>query len=248
VGPEVSDVQLEALVRQACVHITKGHYDLFRVARLSKEQIKSIVHLEGWENLERALARGRWVIVVSAHFGNVELVMQIPAIHGMPAMSPVLRTRPERLFRYARALRESHGLRLIPTDEPMVPLFRALKRGEMIGLATDRDLADSARVVEFFGTPTRLPDGPVRVGLRTGAVLLPAFGLRLPDDSVVVQVEPPLELPRTGDEEADIEAGMRLVVVVMERHIRPHPEQWLVAKRVWPPEAPEAPPEGSERS
>jgi KDO2-lipid IV(A) lauroyltransferase len=116
----------------------------------------------------------------------------------------------------------------------MIALFRALKRGEVVGLAADRDVADSGRVVEFFGTPTRLPDGPVRVALRTNALLVPAFALRLPDNSVAVTIEPVLDLPRSGDQEADIDAGMRMVVAVMERRIREHPEQWIVAQPIWP--------------
>jgi KDO2-lipid IV(A) lauroyltransferase len=115
----------------------------------------------------------------------------------------------------------------------MIELFRALRRGEIVGLAADRDVADSSCVVDFFGTPTRLPDGPVRVALRAGVPLIPAFALRLPDNSFQVQVEPALEWQRTGDMEADVKAGMKLVVAALERHIGPHPEQWLVAQRLW---------------
>ncbi|HIC88674.1 MAG TPA: hypothetical protein EYP04_04645 [Anaerolineae bacterium] len=38
----------------------------------------------------------------------------------------------------------------------------------------------------------------------------------------------------TGDWEADITQGLQMVVQTMERHIAPHPEQWLVARPVWP--------------
>jgi KDO2-lipid IV(A) lauroyltransferase len=88
--------------------------------------------------------------------------------------------------------------------------------------------------VDFFGSPTRLPDGAVRVALRTSSPLIPAFARRLPDNSFLVQVEPPLELPQTGDEEADMATGMRMVAATMERHIAQHPEQWLVAQPIWP--------------
>jgi KDO2-lipid IV(A) lauroyltransferase len=162
--------------------------------------------------------------------------MQLAAARAIPAAAPVQRIQPERLFQYTLSLRTSHGLKLIPTGEPMIGLLRTLKRGGLIGLAADRDVADGARMVRFFETPTRLPDGPVRMALRTGAPLIPAFALRLPDNSFRVQIEPPLELPQTGDIEADVATGMELVVEAMERHIAQHPEQWLVAQRIWPVE------------
>jgi KDO2-lipid IV(A) lauroyltransferase len=232
-GPRADKVQVRALVRQASVNICKGHYDLFRVSRLSMDEIHKLTRVEGLDNLDKALARGKGVILVTAHFGNIDVLGQLPLAYGLSLTAPVQHVQPERLFQYTLRLRTSHGMRLYPADGPLMELFRALKRGEMIGLPADRGIADSSREVPFFGVSAQLPDGPVRVALRTGAALVPAFGLRLPDNSFLVQVEPALELPQSGDVEADITAGMKMVVEVLERHISQHPEQWLVAAPVW---------------
>jgi KDO2-lipid IV(A) lauroyltransferase len=116
----------------------------------------------------------------------------------------------------------------------MVGLLRALKRGEIIALPCDRDFADNSRDVDFFGQPARLPYGPLRLSRRTGTPLLPAFVERLPDDTFRIHVEPPIIVSRSDDADADIEAAMKEVVSIMERHISRHPEQWLVAAPVWP--------------
>ena len=233
-GPDASEEDVQSLVRRACRNIIKGHYDLFRLSRLSTEEILGMTRVEGREHMERALARGKGVILVSAHFGNVDILIQIPLAYGVPLSTPVEHIQPERLFRYTLRLRTSHGLRMFPTGGPMLELYRALKRGEMIGLAADRGIDVSTRKVDFFGAPASLPEGPVRLALRTGAALVPGFGLRLSDNSFQVHIEPPLELPNTGDREADIAAGMEMVVDVLERTISMHPEQWLLAKPVWP--------------
>ena len=233
-GPEASEEEVQSLVRRASVNLVKGHYDLFRLSRLSTREILEMTRVEGRDHMERALARGKGVIMVSAHFGNVDILLQIPLALGVPLSTPVEHIQPERLFRYTQRLRTSHGLRMYPTGGPMLELYRALKRGEMICLAADRGIDVSTRKVEFFGAPASLPDGPVRLALRTGAALVPGFGLRLPDNSFQVHIEPPLELPNTGDREADIAAGMEMLVDVLERHISKHPEQWLMAKPVWP--------------
>jgi lauroyl/myristoyl acyltransferase len=233
-GPEADEAQVRALVRQACVNILKGHYDLFRLSRLSIDEIQEITQVEGRDYVDQALARGKGVILVSAHLGSVDVLGQLPMAYGIPLTVAVQHIQPERLFQYTLGLRKSHGMRMYPADGPLMELFRALKRGEMIGLPADRGIADSSREVQFFGSPARLPDGPVRVALRTGAALVPAFGLRLPDNSFLVQVEPTLELPHTGDIEADVAAGMEMLIAVMEWHISQHPEQWLVAAPVWP--------------
>lgn len=233
-GPDAQEEQVQALVRQACVHMIKGHFDLFRLRRLTREQIRAMLHIEGEENLDQALAQGRGAIVISAHLGNVEIAMQLPLIYGVPMTAAIQHIQPERLFRYVLSLRQSHGLRFIPSDEPMIGLFRALKRGELICLPCDRDIADSGRVIDFFGSPTRLSDGALWVAQRTRAPVIPAFATCLADGTFALQIEPALHLPHTGDREADVAAWMKIVVAVMERHIAMHPEQWLVAAPVWP--------------
>jgi KDO2-lipid IV(A) lauroyltransferase len=233
-GLDADEERVQAIVRRICVNIAKGHYELFRASRLTPEQISSLTEIEGMDRLYAALEEGQGAIVVTAHLGNVDMMVQLPLAHGIPISGAAARIRPERLFQYTRKLRQSHGLRLIPSDGPMIGLFRALRRGEVIALPCDRAVGDNVRLVEFFDGMARLPDGPVRVALRTGAPLIPAFVHRLPDDSFRVEVEPPLELPDSGEIEQDVAAGMEMVVDVMERHITRHPEQWLVAAPVWP--------------
>jgi lauroyl/myristoyl acyltransferase len=233
-GPEASEEEVQSLVRRACANIIKGHYDLFRLSRLSTEEILGMTRVEGQEHIEEALARGKGVIMVGAHYGNVDVLIQLPLALGVPLSTPVERIQPERLFQYTLRLRTSHGLCMFPTGGPMMGLYRALKRGEVVGLAADRGIDVSTRKVEFFGAPASLPEGPVRLALRTGAALVPGFGRRLPDNTFHVRIEPPLDLPNTGDREADVTSGMKLMVEVLERLISQEPEQWLLAKPVWP--------------
>ncbi len=232
-GLEASDERVRALVRQVCLNIAKGHYELFRLSRLSIDEIRAITRIEGEEYMEQALSRGKGVIVAGAHLGNVDVVIQLPAVYHVGFVAPTQRIQPERLFQYVQSLRQRYGVRLFPSDGPMMEIFRALKRGEIVGLACDWAIANNRRQVDFFGSPAWLPEGPVRLALRTGAPLVPVFCLRLADNTFLLRIEPALELPQTGDLEADVSAGMEMVLAVLERHISARPEQWLMIAPVW---------------
>jgi KDO2-lipid IV(A) lauroyltransferase len=184
--------------------------------------------------MDGPLDRGNGVVLITAHIGNIDIMGQLPGAFGVPISGPVERTKPDRLFQYTLRLRRSHGVNLIPSDGPMMELYRALKRGEIVGLPTDKGIAENTRTIEFFGAPAQLPSGPVRLALRTGAALVPAYCLRVPDNTFKVRVEPELELQQTGDREADELAGMRKIVTSMEKVISENPEQWLVAAPIWP--------------
>lgn len=124
-------------------------------------------------------------------------------------------------------------MKLIPIDGPLLGLVRALRRGQAVAVAADRDITGSGIVVDFFDAPARLPDGHVQLALRTGAELLPMFALRHADSSPVVQVEPPLELERTGNFEQDVQVNVQKVVARMEDWIRRYPEQWPMFYPIW---------------
>ena len=233
-GPAADEKKIRELARQACINIAKGHYELFRLSRLTPDEIQDLTDLDGIEHFWRAMEWGKGVIAVTAHLGNVDLVAQLPLAFGVPISGAAWHLEPERLFRYTLELRQKHGLRLFPSDGSMVGLLRALKRGEIIALPCDRDFADNSRTFEFFGQPARLPNGPARLSRRTGAPLLPAFVERLPGERFRVHVEPPILVPQTDDARADIDAAMEKLVSIMERYISRHPEQWMVIVPVWP--------------
>ena len=243
-GPDAPEAKVQAHVRGICTNLLKNYYDLLRSDRLAPDEITKQVQIDGTEPVLDALALGRGVILVTAHLGNLDLVMHVPPALGYPATGVVEHIKPERLYRYTVKRRTSHGVNLIPSDGPMIGLIRALKRGEIVGLACDRALADNGYRVPFFGSPALLPDGAVRLALRTGTPLFAAFTERLPDNSFHITVEPvlrPEQVAHKSESEADVTASMEWMVAVMERHISRHPEQWTLSVPIWrmPVEQPE---------
>jgi lauroyl/myristoyl acyltransferase len=224
---------IEAIVRGVFRSMARNYYDLFRVPALSLTEIARLVKIEGWEHVENALSRGKGLIIVTAHFGGADIVAQVLARREIPVVAPAEHLKPEGLFQYVCSLRASKGLRLIPIDGPLLDLFRALRRNEVVGLAADRDITGSGIVVDFFGAPARLPDGYAQLSLRTGAPIIVAFSQRLPDNTFVAHFEPPLELKATGDRNRDVKTGVEKVVAIMERCIGEHPEQWAMSVPVW---------------
>jgi len=232
-GPQVDPACIEEIARQIFQNQARNYYDLFRVASLTAAQIKRLVRVHGLEYIDQALSAGKGVIVVAAHFGNVDIVMQRFALQGYPITAVAERLKPEKLYRYVASLRASKGIKLIPIDSFLRPLFRALRNNEIVGLAADRNLTETGTLIEFFGAPALLPDGHVRLALRTGARLLLACSLRKPDNTFEAFVEPPLALENTGDLERDIRAGMAKLVAGLEKYIGQYPEQWVMFQPIW---------------
>ncbi len=231
--PHATQGERDRVAREILRNHLKNYYDFFRSPRLSREDIARMVRVNGLANLEEAVACGKGVIFVTAHFGNLDIVGQTFAVRGYHVTTPAEHVKPEVLYQRIVSTRAAKGLTIIPVDGPLLGLVRALRRNEIVGLASDLDVTGSGITVQFFDAPARLPDGHVQLALRTGAALLPAFSLRLPDNTFAAYAEPVVELRRTGDLAQDVRAGVNQVARVMEKWIGQHPEQWVMFHRLW---------------
>jgi len=113
-------------------------------------------------------------------------------------------------------------------------LFLALRRNEVVGLVTDRDLTGTGPTIEFFGTPTQFPDGVAALAVRTGAPILIAIASRRPDGRFDALFEPVPPVTLTGDPKADVLLLTQAIARRLEYHIAIHPEQWTVFQKRWP--------------
>lgn len=232
-GPQAEPTRIAQVARQIFRNQARNYYDLFRVASLSAERIERLVTIHGLEHIDQSLSAGKGLIIVTAHFGNLDVVAQAFALRKYPITVIGEHLQPEKLYQYVVSLRASKGIKIIPVDSFLRPLFKALRNNEIVGLAADRNLNATGALVEFFGAPALLPDGHVHLALRTGAKLALAFSIRKPDNTFEVYVEPPLPLENSGELEKDIRSGMTKLVAVLEKYIGQHPEQWVMFQPVW---------------
>jgi KDO2-lipid IV(A) lauroyltransferase len=232
-GPQTPPAEIKRRARATFNYVLYNYFDLFRLPCLDHAAVDRLVTVAGWENVEAAMAGGKGIIMTSAHLGNIEVVLDALLRRGLAITIPVERIEPPELFEYISALRMSKGLKLIPVDGPLLDLIRALKKGGVVGLAGDRDITRTGQVVKFFGYPAYLPDGHVRLALKTGTPLVIGFSRRNPDHTYQAYFLPAFHLPTAGPEEERVTVGLEFVIREMEKAIRQNPEQWTVTVSIW---------------
>lgn len=232
-GPQTDQTEINCRARATFNYILYNYFDLFRLPALDQQSVARLVTVSGWEHVEAALAKGRGLVMTSAHLGNIEMVLYAMLSRGLAITIPVERLEPPELFEYICALRTRQGLKLIPVDGSLLDLIRTLKKGGVAGVAGDRDITKTGQVVNFFGQPAQLPDGHVRLALKTGAPLVLGFSRRNPDHTYEAYFLPAFEPPREGTDDERVTAGMKFVISAMEKAIAQNPEQWTVTVSIW---------------
>lgn len=222
-GPHVS-------ARRVFVYQLRHYLETFRILRLRRERLLRMVEVEGWSDLVRARAKGRGVILASAHLGPVVLCGQIVAARGMD-VAVLVEPKSGEMGRLIDRARSALGVRTIDTRSAL-RIGRTLLGGAVVGFLADRAISGVGERVTFFGRDALLPSGHVALALRTGAPLVPAFAVR-DGPRLIARIEAELVLERSGDRAADVRRGVQRWAEVLERHIARAPEQWSVFEPVW---------------
>jgi KDO2-lipid IV(A) lauroyltransferase len=211
----------------------KGLMEVLQFPRLTSQNLDRLVAFEGKQNIDSALKMGRGVIILTAHFGNWELLGASLALSGYGVSFIVRPVRSSQLDALVNRNRESMGIGCIPRGRSVRDALRCLKRNELLGILADIDTRVDGVFVDFFGRPAFTPRGPMSIALKTGAALVPAFIIRQSDDTHRVVIEKALKLRITGVLEEDIRVNTARFTKIIESYIRQYPEQWIWIHQRW---------------
>ncbi|MBW8876717.1 MAG: lysophospholipid acyltransferase family protein [Acidobacteria bacterium] len=191
--------------------------------------VKSVAEVRGWEEIEKARAAGRALLLFTGHCGNWELLGAAVNCRGL-GMAVVARPLDEPVQqRMLTGLRERFGTPSIArgSEGAARQLLATLRRGDALGMLIDQDTKIDGVWVPFFGHPAFTPVGAAKIALRQNTAVIPAFIERLADGRHTVTLHPPLDLPD------DPTAATALMTAKIEEQIRRRPEQWVWMHRRW---------------
>ncbi len=235
-GAGATETAVQGAVRRAFRMQARNGFDLLRVPRVSLKRIEAQVRLDGdWSTIDDALAAGRGVIICSAHYGAFDMMGQYIINRGYDASLLVGRTTSPFVHDSVTYLRQSRGWHMEQVEDAgsVRRVMKALKAGKVAGMVVDRDWSGTGAPVTFFGAPTTLPTGHIRMALTTGAEIVTVMTPRL-DGNRYSFVLRRVDLQRTGNTAADVAENMRRILANMEAVIAHDPGQWVLFRPVWP--------------
>jgi len=232
--PDWSAAQVRSFSKRVFENFGITAVEMAQMTFLTPEQVIRRVPMEGEEHLIAALRQGKGVIIVSAHLGNWEVAMMAWAMRLHTPVTVVSKKLAFESFnRWIIGLRRQHGIETIWKKGAFPKMMQALRRGNMLVVTLDLNRTKNATEVEFFGKRTSVTLSVALLALRCKSPVIPAYCYRRPNGDLGVRIEPPLEIVRTGDLRADLQANSRLMSAANERAIRRYPEQWLWQQKRW---------------
>jgi KDO2-lipid IV(A) lauroyltransferase len=228
------DPQVRRLARKAMRNYCKYLIEFLELPVMtSDDPVIADMKIAGMDHLNHAIARGKGIILATAHFGTIEIPgLRLRDITG--DFHAVYDTfTPPYLDRMIQSKRREKGINPIPVNN-IREMMRTLKGGGTLALLFDKPV-DGARgvAVRFFGRETAVPGGPALLAMKTGATLLPVFTFRHPDKSFESAIYPPVSWTPSDDRNRDIQAIMQRLMDALQQAVRDRPDQWYMFRPMW---------------
>jgi len=232
--PDWSPEKIRQTAKRVFQHFGATFIEICQLATYSKDDVMARVQVVGVERWKQELDGNQGLILVSAHLGNWEFGTQLTACFMQkPTLGVVKKIRFKPLNQWVHNLRTRFGIHVIYKKGALPDMRQALRRNGVVGLLVDQSRRKESVDVNFFGH--RVPATPAAafLGLRCKSPILPIFCVREASGQLTVHVDEPIDIKRTGNLRADIQANTQLITAAVERMIRRYPEQWFWVHKRW---------------
>lgn len=223
----------DSLIRDSLASYARYWREAFRLP--SMDHVALAQRLDkvfiGAEHFAAAHAAGRGAVMALPHSGNWDMAGVWLAQQYGTFTTVAERLKPESLYDRFIAFRESLGFEVLPLTggerPPLEVLAERLRANRFVCLMADRDLTRAGVPVNFFGEPTRLPAGPAKLALQTGAPLHPAH-VYYDGEDCVVRIDDAID---TGS--GDIGVITQALADRFAVNIAAHPQDWHMLQPLW---------------
>jgi len=232
--PELAPPEAIAIARRCAENFGSVFFDFLAASRLSREELSAAVEIEGKDHYLGAVARGRGVFLLSAHFGNWEIGALAAGLLASPIASVVRPLDNPLLDLDLSRLRGKFGNRTIGKKHAAREILREMRAGRTVAILIDQNvLAREAVFVPFFGRAAATSSALALLQKKTDAAVVPVFCRPRGSGRYALRFEAPIVLSGLPDAELSVEALTARYTRVAEDAVRAEPELWLWMHNRW---------------
>ena len=231
--PDKTDAQRRSILNECWRHFGRESLAFIRLQSMSLEEIAERCRFVDIHLLDEAIARGKGVVVISAHYGGWEIAGVAITAHEKNVRTVVRALDNEYLERDLARLRTRTGVELIDRRRAARALIQALSDNAAVVILPDQAVLPREGVlVPFLGRPAWTTPIPARLALRHASTVV--FTFCIPDGTRHrLEFEEPIRVDQLPEEEREPVALTKRINDVISRRIAERPELWLWMHDRW---------------
>lgn len=232
-GDKYSDKEYRQIGLRSYINFARSMIEFGLYPKIKKIGIANLITSVNPEPLAEHLKSGKGAILVSGHFGNLELVGVGMTMRGWPIDFLVGKQHNRLVNDLMNNNRAMFGVGLVEIGVSAREVYRLLQKGRWVVMLSDQDARQSGAIVNFLGRPASTPKGAAAFALRTDCPIFVAMLVRGGFAKYSIHYEGPLYAKKSGDKDKDITNLTQAYTDVIERYIVKYPDHYFWMHKRW---------------
>jgi KDO2-lipid IV(A) lauroyltransferase len=227
--PEKSGSEIRRIIKGCYVNVFIVIMEFIYFPRLTVDRLRKLIHASNAELINKKLEEGKGLILISAHFGNWELMAYgVSRLCGEPFNIIVKEQANKMLDKKINEIRELHGNKLIDMSSSLREVLKLLGNNKVVAILGDQSAPRESLVkADFFVKNVPTFEGAARFALKTGAPILFGVPARSRDYSYSLTLHEIDVCKYGGYNDENIKKLTQEHVDLLAEHIRANPDHWL---------------------
>lgn len=227
-GHRFTPEEIDDITRRSFTIYYKRQVETSFLGAFTQERMNNIMHVEGIENLDNALSKGKGIILLLSHFGSFLLPLPYLGYRGYKINQVTgkqihVSRIAERFWSWRKREADRLPVRFLQVGKFLRPVFDALDRNEIVAIAFDGRDGKKWIEVDLFERKVLFSTGPFELARRTGATIIPTFVIRDTNDIQKLVLEPAFTLSADSDIKMALSSDTRRFAEHFAEYIAAYP-------------------------
>lgn len=222
--------QKKKILKTNYLNLVYNSISFFMLSVSNKAQILNTIRIDKPEIIHKLLETNTKIVFVTAHFGNWEYTTPAFSCYFNHKITAVARMTPYPLINeYLIKVRSKFNITILDKKGAAIPLARALKKDNVVGIVTDQNTTSKeGELVDFFGKKVRHTPIASLLARKFDAKIIHFVAYYSKDyKKILIKILPPIEFQKTDDAQSDIHNLTQIQSDILEQIIRENPKEWL---------------------
>lgn len=228
--PKLSDEKVKEIQKYSYYNILLWIQTQIENFKVTEEEMKEKITFEGREYFDKLLNEKKKIILISAHYGNMEVLN-----YGINKfITPLVQVARESNFRkideFVDKSRSLSGAEIVYKGNALKQLVKALMKGRVISLINDQNVNNRDGIeIEFLGKRANQTTSVANLSKKFNAYILPVAIFNQKNDKYKIKIYEPILPINTQNDDEDVKKSTQLQADALSKIILEDPKQWF-----WP--------------
>ncbi|MGM0518984.1 MAG: lysophospholipid acyltransferase family protein [Campylobacterota bacterium] len=222
--------EIEQIKKYSYFNMTLWALSLIESFDMSDDELKKSVDIEGEEILTELKQNNEPIILISAHYGNMEILSSYLNRFVTNIYQVARKSNFKQMDDFIVKAREKSGSKIVFRDGAVKKLVKALMKKEVVSLIIDQNINSKAGTeVEFLGKKANQASTAALLSRKFGAKVVPVAIFNKENYKYKIKIYEPIKPIKTSDEQKDLKQLSQLHANAISDIILTDKKQWF-----WP--------------